>query len=85
MVFCGENATFLLAQLPSIIFMNDSQGVISMPIYNVTFSIMGTGTIEVDAKNKAEAENKLLNMTTEQLIEFVDFSDGLNIEEVEKS
>ena len=56
-----------------------------MPIYNVTFSIMGTGTIEVDAKNKAEAENKLLNMTSEQLIEFVDFSDGLNIEEVEKS
>lgn len=56
-----------------------------MPIYNVTFSIMGTGTIEVDAKNKAEAENKLLNMTSEQLIEFVDFSDGLHIEEVEKS
>ena len=56
-----------------------------MPIYNVTFSIMGTGTIEMEANNKAEAENKLLDMTTEQLIEFVDFSDGLNIEEVEKS
>jgi len=55
-----------------------------MPKYLVTVSVMGSGVLEVDAKRKADAEDKVLAMPIESVLESVSFDDSLDIVDVTK-
>jgi hypothetical protein len=56
-----------------------------MATYRVTFTMMGSGVIEVEAKTRQAAEDMVFDMTTEQLIEWADFDGGLSVDDVEKN
>jgi hypothetical protein len=56
-----------------------------MPIFQVRFTVMGQGLVEVDAENEEHAENLVTGMTTEDLLAETDFSDGLVVDDVERA
>jgi len=56
-----------------------------MATYDVTFTLMGSGVIEVEAETKEAAEDIVFDMTTEQLIECADFDGGFSVDEIEIS
>ena len=56
-----------------------------MTTYRVTFTMIGCGVIEVEAKTRQAAEDMVFDMSTEQLIEWADFDGGLSVDEIEIS
>jgi hypothetical protein len=55
-----------------------------MPTYTVEYSLLASGSIEVDAQTKEEAEQLVYEMSMEQLIADASFDDSLEILEVTK-
>jgi hypothetical protein len=56
-----------------------------MAIYAVTVSVIGTAIIEVDAKNKEDAQARVEEMDMDDILKLTSFDDGVEIVDVEKS
>lgn len=56
-----------------------------MATYSVTVSIIGSAIIEVEAKNKNEAQSIVEEMEIEEIVNSASFDDGIEIIEVEKN
>ncbi len=54
-----------------------------MKTYAITYSLLGSGYLEISAKSKDEAEEAIFNFTDAQLINNADFHKSLVIESIE--
>ena len=55
-----------------------------MKTYQVMYSLLAGGRIEVKATSKSEAEDIVFDMTTEELIDNADFNNSLEVSEIEE-
>jgi hypothetical protein len=51
-----------------------------MKTFCLTYSLIGSGVVEIVARNEEEAKELLFNMSQEELIEAADFSDGIVVD-----
>jgi hypothetical protein len=51
-----------------------------MKTFCLTYSLIGSGVVEIAARNEEEAKELLFNMSQEELIEAADFSDGIVVD-----
>ena len=56
-----------------------------MATYAVTVSVIGSAVIEVEAKNKNEAQSIVEAMELDEILESVNFDDSVEIIDVEKN
>lgn len=54
-----------------------------MKVYIVNYSVLGSGSLEILANNKSEAEELVSNMSYEEIKDDVCFDDGLSIDYIE--
>jgi hypothetical protein len=54
-----------------------------MKIYSVSYSLMGSGYIEILASSKREAEEIMFNLSDDKLISNANFHKSLEIESIE--
>lgn len=54
-----------------------------MAIFNVTYTMMGSGVIQVEANTADEAENMAFNFETEELLNCAEFKGGFSVDYVE--
>ena len=55
-----------------------------MNTYEVTFSLLGSGTMEITARSKKQAEEIVFDLSDDELIANADFHKSLEIESIEK-
>jgi hypothetical protein len=55
-----------------------------MNIYEVTYSLLGSGTVEIVARSKKQAEEIVFDLSDDQLIANAHFHKSLEIETIEK-
>ena len=53
-------------------------------IYTVTYSLLGSGSVEVAATGPEQAAQSVQTMSLEILIAKTDFKNGLKVDEIEK-
>jgi hypothetical protein len=54
-----------------------------MKTYSIDYSLMGGGNISIRAKSKLLAEEALFDTSIEDLLLYADFSDGLEIVQID--
>lgn len=54
-----------------------------MAIFNITYTMMGSGVIQVEAENAEEAENLAFDFKTEELLDCADFKGGFSVDDIE--
>ena len=55
-----------------------------MKKYGITYSLLASGYIEIEAKTKREAEETAFSLATTELLNSADFEDSLEIDGVEE-
>lgn len=55
-----------------------------MKKFEVYFSLLGSGVIEIEAESAEDVENILFHFETSELIELAEFDDSLEIESVDE-
>ena len=55
-----------------------------MNTYEVTYSLLGSGTVEIVARSKEQAEEIVFDWSDDQLIANANFHKSLEIESIEK-
>jgi hypothetical protein len=56
-----------------------------MPTFEINFSLMGSGEVEIEANDAEHAEELLFDYSTEDLIEMCDFDDGLQLDSIDEN
>lgn len=54
-----------------------------MAIFNITYTMMGSGVIQVEAENAEEAENLAFDLKTDELLDNADFNGGFSVDDIE--
>ena len=55
-----------------------------MKTYQVTYSLLAGGYLEVQAISKSEAEDKVFDLSTKELIDNADFDSSLEVSFIEE-
>jgi hypothetical protein len=55
-----------------------------MPKYYVEYTIMGGGSLEIEAANEEEADELAFDTSTEDLLENADFKGGFSVDSIEE-
>ena len=55
-----------------------------MKTFTITFSIVGSGELSIEAESSERAEEIVFNMTTAKLIAEADFDGGLSVESIDE-
>ncbi len=56
-----------------------------MPTFEIYFSLMGSGVVEIEANDAEHAEDLLVDYSTDELIEMCEFDDGLQLDSIDEN
>ena len=56
-----------------------------MPTFEIYFSLMGSGVVEIEANDVEHAEELLVDYSTDELIEMCEFDDGLQLHSIDEN